>query len=273
MESPLMARALALALMIASAAPALAQTESVAEITTRGQSLRFLLIKPEKAVGSVILLAGGHGILDLDAKGKIGWGAGNQLVRTRGQYARAGFVTATPDVASDLKRGGGVPGLRWSSEHAADIGNLVKHLRALASPVYLIGTSRAALSVANAAARLSGDAAPDAIVITSGMLVHINDKQPSAERQVGRLERIRQPTLLLYHEKDACPYTPASSAERFRKLLTGAKQVDIKLLRGGSASGEPCEARHYHGFEGIDGEVVRTVSGWLKSLPRAANGK
>lgn len=271
--NPLLPRAVALGLMIASAAPALAQTESVAEIVTRGQLLRFLLIKPENPVGSVILLAGGHGILDLDAEGKIGWGAGNQLVRTRGQYARAGFVTATPDVAADLKRGGGVPGLRWSPDHAADIGNLVKHLRALASPVYLIGTSRAALSVANAATRLSGDAAPDAIVITSGMLVHINNKQPSAERQVGRLERIKQPTLLLYHEKDACPYTPASSAERFRKLLTGAKRVDIKFLSGGSARGEPCEARHFHGFEGIDRGVVRTVTGRLRSLPNGTNGK
>jgi pimeloyl-ACP methyl ester carboxylesterase len=253
--------------LLAASPPALAQKETVAEINTRGQMLRFLLIKPDKPIGSVILLAGGHGILALSPDGKIGWGAGNQVVRTRAGYAKAGFVTATPDVTSDLKGvEGGVPGFRWSAEYATDIGALVRHLRGIAPPVYLIGTSRAGLSVPSAAARLSGDAAPDAIVITSGMLVHINDKQPSAERSVGRLERIKQPTLLIYHEKDACPWTPASSAERFRKLLTGAKKVDIKFLKGGSARGDPCESRHYHGFEGIDGEVVRTITDWLKSL-------
>jgi pimeloyl-ACP methyl ester carboxylesterase len=260
-------QALAVGLLVLTAAPALAQQkETVAEIKTRGQVLRYLLIKPEKPVGSVILIAGGHGVLNLDPKGKIGWGGGNQLVRTRQLYAKAGFVTATPDVTSDLKRvPEGVPGYRWSAEHATDLGELVKHLRTVAPPVYLIGTSRAGLSVPNAAARLTGDAAPDAIVITSGMLMRIHDKQPSAEREVGRLGRIKQPTLLVYHEKDACQHTPASSAERFRKLLTGAKKVDIKFLKGGSAKGEPCEARHYHGFEGIDGEVVRTITDWLKA--------
>jgi pimeloyl-ACP methyl ester carboxylesterase len=263
----ILGHALIFGLLVLTAAPALAQKETVAEIKTRGQVLRYLLIMPQKPIGSVILLAGGHGVLDLDPKGKIGWGAGNQLVRTRAMYAKAGFVTATPDATSDLKRvPEGVSGYRWSAEHATDLGELVKHLRTIAPPVYLIGTSRAGLSVPNAAARLTGDAAPDAIVITSGMLVRIHDKQPSAEREVGRLGRIKQPTLLVYHQKDACSHTPASSAERFRKLLTGAKKVDIKFLNGGSAKGDPCEARHYHGFEGIDGEVVRTITDWLKAL-------
>jgi pimeloyl-ACP methyl ester carboxylesterase len=259
--------ALALGLLVAAAAPAPAQKETVAEITTRGQMLRFLLIKPAKPIGSVILLAGGHGILDLAPDGKIGWGAGNQLVRTRAEYAKAGFVTATPDVTADLKAvEGGVPEFRWSKEYATDLGALVKHLRGIAAPVYLIGNSRAGLSVPTAAVRLTGEAAPDAIVITSGQLVHIDDKQPSAEKNAGRLERIKQPTLLVYHAKDACPWTPASSAERFRKLLTGAKKVEIKFLKGGAARGDPCESRHYHGFEGIDGEVVKTIADWLKSL-------
>jgi pimeloyl-ACP methyl ester carboxylesterase len=259
--------AVALGLLVASAAPVLAQKETVAEITTRGQTLRFLLIKPAKPIGSVILLAGGHGILDLDPKGRIGWGAGNQLVRTRAEYARAGFVTATPDVTADLKAvEGGVPEFRWSGQYATDLGALIKHLRSIAAPVYLIGTSRAGLSVPTAAARLTGDAAPDAIVITSGMLMHVSDKQPSAEKNAGRLDRIKQPTLLVFHEKDACPWTQASSAERFRKLLTGAKKVDIKFLSGGSARGDPCDAFHHHGFEGIDGEVVKTITDWLKAL-------
>lgn len=248
--------------------PAVAQSEQVIEVTTRGQKMRALMLKPEKPVGSIILLAGGHGNLALGKDGTIGWGAGNQLVRTRAGYAKAGFLTAVADIAPDLKQGkGGVPRYRWSDNFARDIGALVKHLRGLKEPVYLVGTSRAALSVAKAAVTLSGAERPDAIVVTSGMLVHVNDKQPSAERSVGGLGRIKQPTFIVYHEKDGCSYTPASSAPRAKALLTGAKTVDVKIMTGGSAgSGDPCEANSHHGFLGQDGEVVQLVTGWLKGL-------
>lgn len=252
-----------------ASAPAQAQGEQLIEVGTRGQKMRALLLTPSAPVGSVILLAGGHGNLALSKDGKIGWGAGNQLVRTRTGYAKAGFVTAVPDIAPDLKQGdGGVPRYRWSDNYARDMGALVKHLRGVKEPVYLVGTSRAGLSVAKAGVTLSGAEAPDAIVVTSGMLVHINDKQPSAERNVGGLGRIKQPTFIVFHEKDGCSYTPASSAPRAKALLTGAKKVDVKILTGGSAgSGDPCEARSHHGFEGQDAEVVQVVTGWLKGLP------
>lgn len=253
--------------VVFAAGPALAQKESVQEIATRGQMIRALVIKPEKPIGSVVLVAGGHGNLALSADGQIGWGAGNQLVRTRSLYAKAGFVTATADIAPDLKKGRGVvPRYRWSDQHAADLGALITYLRGIAPPVYLIGTSRGAISVVNAAAKLSDAAAPDAIVVTAGMLLHIDPKQPSVERMVRNLDRIRQPMLIVYHEKDACKFTPASSAEPFRKLLTAARKVDIKMLKGGSAVGDPCEAQHYHGFRGIDAEVVRVTTDWLAAL-------
>ena len=119
-----------LCLLCSSPTTAFAQKEKIDEITTRGQKMRFLLTTPAKPVGSVILMAGGHGNLSLTASGRIGWGEGNQLVRTRADYAKSGFVTATPDIAADLKEGeGGVPRYRWSEQHAADIGTLIQHLR------------------------------------------------------------------------------------------------------------------------------------------------
>lgn len=261
---------LAIALLIAGAGFC-AGSETVVEIASRpGQSVRALLITSDKPVGSVILLAGGHGNLALAANGKIGWGAGNQLVRTRADYAAAGLVTLVPDLAPDLKKGdSAADSARWSADHATDIGALVKHLRAIAPPVYLVGTSRAALSVANAAVRLTGDTRPDAIVITSGMLVRIDDKHPSAEMKVGRLERITQPTLIVYHRDDGCPYTPASSAAKVKTLLKGAAQVDVKIMSGGQAgASDPCKGKSHHGFLGQDAEVVALVSTWLKGLSR-----
>ena len=269
LRRPRLGAAALIAASLLAAAPAFAQKQEVVEIATRNQRARALLLKPQNPAGSVILLAGGHGNLALGKDGAIGWGAGNQVVRTRADYAKAGFATLVPDIAPDLKQGsGGVPQYRWGAAYARDIGAYVAYMRSIAAPVYLIGTSRAALSVAKAAVELSTAAErPDAVVITSGMLVHISDAQPSAQRNVGGLGRITQPTLLVYHEKDGCAYTPAASAARAKTLLTGAKQVDIVILKGGSAgSGDPCEARSHHGFEGQDGEVVKTVTDWLRKL-------
>jgi hypothetical protein len=259
--------ALLIAAAVLSAHPAVAQKEEVIEIASRNQRVRALLLIPAQPVGSAILLAGGHGNLALSKDGSIGWGAGNQLVRTRAIYSKAGFATLVPDIAPDLKHGsGGVARYRWSERYARDIGAFIAHLRGIAEPVYLIGTSRAALSVVKAAVDLSsGPTRPDAVVITSGMLIHISNAQPSAERNVGRLERVRQPILLVYHKKDGCPYTPAASAAKAKSLFRGAKAVDIVLLQGGSAgSGDPCEARSHHGFAGQDAEVVKTVTDWLR---------
>ena len=262
---------LTLAFVVAISAPALGQTsEKIVEIKSRGQSVRALLISPKNPVGSVVLLAGGHGNLQLGADGSIGWGKGNQLVRTRAAYARAGFVTLVPDVAPDLKAGSGVrPGSRWSREFAADVGAHVAYLRGIAAPVHLVGTSRAALTVAQAAATLSGPQRPDTVTITAGMIANFGTDQPSAERNVGNLGRITQPMLIVFHEMDGCRYTPASSAERARKLFSGAARVDVRILKGGSAgSGPPCEANSHHGFLGQDQEVVDLVTGWARGGAR-----
>jgi hypothetical protein len=102
-------------------AGAFAQERVVTLESRPGVALRVLVNVPASPPhGSVILLAGSHGNLQLSDDGRLGWGAGNQLVRTRSEYARAGFVTALPDVAEDLRRpaGGAVDGYRWSEAHA-----------------------------------------------------------------------------------------------------------------------------------------------------------
>ena len=151
-------------------------------------------------------------------------------MRTRAGYAKAGFVTAVPDIAPDLKQGnGGVPRYRWSEKTRSDIGALVKHLRGLAAPVYLVGTSRAALSVAKAAVQPTGPERPDAIVITSGMLMNVTTPA------VGRAQCRPPPAhhaadLRRLHSKDGCRYSAPASAEKFKALLTKAAKVDVKLV-------------------------------------------
>ena len=244
-------------------------TERVVDVPTRpAHHVRALVISPEGAMGSVILLAGGHGNLDLDSDGRIGWGRNNQLVRTRHAYAARGLVAIVADVADDFKAGSGANyAYRWSAAHAQDLTALVAFAAQIAKPVYLIGTSRAALSVANLASRPDLQPQPDAIVITSGMLMDVDGVRPSVQRNVPHLDEMHAPMLVLYHKNDRCRYTPASSAEAFRSLASGVRRFDTKLLSGGtSASSGACKGLSAHGFRGLDRKVVDTIVTWLGSV-------
>ena len=251
-------------------APTRAQAQQVVEIPTRtNQSVRAILIRTPAAKGSLIMLAGGHGNLSIGRDGVIAWGKGIHLVRARADFAKAGFNVLVPDIANDHKKGEeAVVDYRSSVAHAMDLGGLVAYMRKLSGPVYLVGTDRGAVSVANAAVRLSASDRPDAIVITSGMLMNVTTKQASVERLVPGLQRLTLPTLLIAHTKDGCKLSNPNQPERFqRQFLTSAKKVDIKLIQGGVATvGDQCGAQTSHGFGGQDAEVIRTIADWLKAL-------
>lgn len=238
--------------------------ESAVDIDTRpGVTLRFLLLAPREPVGSVILLAGGHGILDIARDGSLGWGKGNFLVRMRARFAEAGFVTAVPDTASDRKPPASLTDYRYSQAQAEDLAALVHHLRRIKGPVWLIGTSRGTISAANAAARADAEGA-DGLVLTSTMAAAIDAKQPSLEENVD-LARIRVPTLIVQHASDACRYTRARDVPALVKRLKGAAKVEVLTFEGGRSDGDACEAYAYHGFAGIENDVVDAITAWLKA--------
>jgi hypothetical protein len=276
-------------LIFVSTQSALAK-ERVVELPTRpGQVVRMLAISPTLGPpsqrlglpkttaaaprGTIILIPGGHGNLALTADGDIGWGGDNQLVRTRSAYAAAGFITLLPDIAPDLKDGAsGKAGYRWSTPHAEDLGKIIAYARGLAEPVIVVGTSRAALSVTKAAVynqRLP--MRPDALVITSGMLMKIDPAQPAANTEVGGTGKMAQPILLLNHAIDGCVLTTAQSAKDYKSLLTNSSLVTARVFTGGSkgATGaDPCGSQSHHGFLDQDAEVVLAITRWINGLPR-----
>ncbi|MEX2127884.1 MAG: hypothetical protein WD871_06525 [Xanthobacteraceae bacterium] len=258
-------RAIVFALTFAAAATSVqAQTETVVDIPSRGQIVRALLTKPANPVGSVVLLAGGHGVLALSPDGKIGWGAGNQLVRTRADYARAGFATIVPDAASDM----GTPaapkgGYRYSAPHGQDIGAVIAYMRDIKTPVALVGTSRGAVSAGTALENATGPGRPDFVVLTAPMLMTFGD-QPSFQKATKNSPAKAQlPFMVVGHKKDGCKYTSPASIDAFKAWHGG--KIDVIMLDGPDGKGDPCEAQAAHGFAGIDGTVVSTVSGWIKA--------
>ena len=242
-----------------------AAADTLLTLTPRpGATLRVVVDKPAAPVGSVILLAGGPGILDIDERGRIDKLGGNHLVRTRGDYAKAGWAAYVPDIASDLK---GTNMYRLTTDHAKDLALVVQAARQNGGPVAIVGTSRGAVSAANYFTKETG-VPVDALVISSGVLMV---SQGGSASTAGDLSRVRVPVMLLRHDKDSCRSTPPADADRFKALLTAAPKVEIITLSGGgpqSAGADACGASHYHGFMGVDGEAVAVTLKWL-----AANTK
>jgi hypothetical protein len=261
-------RCIVLALfLMATALPARA-AETVLTLTPRpGVTLRVLTDRPAAPVGSVVLMAGGDGALDLDARGNIGSGLrDNHLVRTRAAYVKAGYAVFVPDIASDQR---GTRGYRFGTDYANDVAAVVGEARKVAPPVAIVGTSRGALPVAAVFAKQSA-VRPDAAVISSGVLMG-NEGGSGSASTVGDVGRINVPVLLLRHRLDSCRVSAPGDADRFKAMLTGAPKVDIVTLDGGGPRGtsaEPCGAAHYHGFYGIDDRAVAATVQWLQTNMR-----
>jgi dienelactone hydrolase len=253
---------LALCLVLGSL-PAWA-VESVLTLAPRpGVTLRVLTDRPAAPIGSVVLMAGGDGVLDLDERGTIGSPLReNHLVRTRNAYVRAGYAVFVPDIASDQK---GTRGYRFGAAYAQDVAAVIAAARQVKGPVALIGTSRGALSVVAVFANQSA-VLPDAAVISSGALMGSDSAST-----LGSLDRIGAPILLLRHRLDACRVTPPADADRFKALLARSPRVDIVTLEGGgprSTAADPCGASHYHGFFGMDDQAVAATVQWLAAAMR-----
>ena len=144
----------------------------VVTIPTHGNTTtRYAFASPPDAKGTLVLLAGGGGHLDLDDKGCPRALTGNSLARSMPHFHALGFATALVDAPSDYPGDDGLGGFRIAADHADDLGIVIADVRVRAKvPVWLIGTSRGSISAANAAARLSGPAAADGVVLTSALM-------------------------------------------------------------------------------------------------------
>lgn len=256
-----------LAALLFCLTPSLCLAETVVEVPSpRGVSVRALEEVPANPKGSVILLAGGSGKLELGMDGSMGALRNNQLVRSRQLYAQAGYAFLVPDMGPGLADS---DGYRDSAAHAQDLGALVEHMRSLAAPVVVIGTSRGTLSAGNLAGHSQGAAHPDAIVLTSAFL-NLNISESAAALASGP-QAFDMPVLLMGHESDQCPHTPAANMEAFRNWLTASPKVDVTIMSGGSfsmAKSDQCGSSAAHGYLGIDDKVVAEITTWIASLPQ-----
>lgn len=244
-----------------------ASTSSAQEIkviqTRPGVSLGFLWHRPATAPkGVMVMFPGGDGAhMFREDGGKIQLGK-NFLVRTSPEFVKAGYAVAIVDVPSD-QASGMLPGFRNSREHVQDIAKLIDFLDAQGlNPIYLVGTSMGTLSVAYLGMELK-DSRIKGLVLTTTLGV---------PQYVGglRVNRIAFPVLLVHHAEDGCQFSPFQEAQQLKKRITGSPKVDFVEVHGGDPpQSDPCMPLSYHGFLGVEEQVVRVIADWAsgKSIP------
>jgi hypothetical protein len=220
--------------------------------TRKDVTVEVVIREAAKPTAVVLLYPGGGGRLGLTDKG-FAKGADNFMVRTRAELAKAGLTAVVVDAPSDHPEG--LHAYRISADAGDDTAKLVAWAAAKwRLPVWLVGTSRGTISVANAAARGAG---MHGIVLTSSVTAGKHEK-------IGDIavDKIAVPALLVHHKHDGCNASPLAGAEALATQLH-ASWIEI---RGGTTdkSASKCSPESHHGYLGQDAEVVGDIATFVR---------
>ena len=233
----------------------------VVDIPTRkGVTEPMVVLSPKDPKAAVVLLAGGHGGLQITPAGTFQWGANNFLVRTRQLFVDQGLLTVIVDAPSDRQSSPYLTGFRTSPEHVADLKAVIAWIRKQAKvPVWLVGTSRGTESAAFCATQLAGPDGPDGLVLTSTILLD-KKETPVTAMPLGKL---RIPVLVVHHVEDGCNHCPYSEVSVLLSKLAAVPKKQLLPVKGGETRGDPREAWSYHGFNGLEQDVVVQIANWI----------
>jgi len=238
-----------------------ADVVTVETLATRpGVTQRFIYLAPSAPVASVILLAGGSGDLRIHADGRIER-PDNFLVRTRDSWMAQGFQVAVLDSPSDLQEDGMDTPFRQSADHATDIAAVITFLKQHGNlPVWLVGTSRGTISAVAAGIRLNDSIA--GVVLTSS-IVNGRDRVTQLD-----LDRLTHPVLVVTHRLDGCKQCSPSGSKSLSEKFSHAPFAALMVVEGGVSQGDPCQPWAYHGFNGVEDQVVKDIADWIKAPHR-----
>lgn len=242
-----------------------------------GSTMRYAYLPPPggKKNGIPITLAlfpGGSGHVKLDNDGCPQALQGNSLVRSIPIFGSSGFGTALVDAPSDHHGEDGLGGFRIDKKHAEDIGKVIADLRARTKgTVWLVGSSRGTISVANAAARLSDPLAPEGVVLKSALMSGDSGANKAWVAQSVfdlPLESIRVPVLVVGHAADQCVRSPAKRMPEITARTNGVREQVVTVTGGPGSSGGPslaaCQGRKPHGFIEQEAEVAAGMARFIR---------
>ena len=246
------------ALFALSTLGALAQESMVQMDIGRGEARLPAYVMPNpNAVATIILLPGGDAGTGKIVDGRPG--SGNFLSRTRGEFFAAGFNVIVVYRATDLI--GLDYGYRVSKDHVGELAKVIAYAKHnFGKPIWLVGTSRGTVS-GTATAIALGEGEVQGLVLTSS----VTSKKTGAIA-TQNIASLKIPTLVVHHKHDSCKICVPHEASRITAELKSAPIKKFIMIEGGSdPEGDPCEARHWHGFINFEKETVKIITDWIKN--------
>ncbi len=235
------------------------------ESTRPGITLESVIIAPiTPAIAAVILLEGGDGGIGVTGS------ANNPVIDSQGFLARnadafaaQGLLVVLVGPPSDFPSGVELS-YRISLEQSQDVAGVVAWVDNRASlPVWVVGMSLGTYSATNSAIRLNSSV--DGFAICSASTAPTGGPLPNGILDM-ELSQIAMPALIVGHQDDACPGTPAVAVPTIASALTYASPISQKVFTGGSPTmSQPCGPKSPHGYFGIDDEVISYMSNIILS--------
>lgn len=226
---------LAVLLTIATTGTASARDELATARLSDGKDISYVLTTSGGTPRyGVILMPGGSGNLDprmVDGKLTLSLG-GNFLIRSRELFAEGPFVAASTDATTTPDR------------IMAIVRDLQRRYGSI--PIYVIGTSRSTDATMTLSPALDG--------MVAGF-VHTSSMNRIATFDT---RKFKSRHLVVYHAMDACRVTAPSSSASARS--NGVETIEVT---GGTSTGNDCEARAYHGYNGIERATVDKIKAWI----------
>ncbi len=224
----------------------------------RGEARMPVMVMPHpSATATVILLPGGDAGTGKVVEGKPG--SANFLVRSRQAFHAANLNVIAVFRPSDLSRMENP--YRASREHVADLSRVVAYAReTYGKPIWLVGTSRGTVS-GTALAIALGETQVQGLVLTSSITVA---KAGAVTNQ--NMGSLKMPVLVVHHKNDSCRVCVPYEASRITSELKSAPVKKFIMVEGGAdPEGDPCEAKHWHGFINYEKETVQLITDWMKN--------
>lgn len=247
--------AAAAALLFAGAAQAQA---IVADLPTPLGTERAAFFAAPGARATVVLLAGGEGIVQIDPAGNTG--NKNFLIRTRAVWASYGInavILGSPDNRSLM-------GQRSGAGYAAALGVAVDFARARGNaPVWLIGTSMGSIAAVNGAAHLGAKVA--GVVLTSSV-TRIGRRAGEAVSSAGPAA-VAVPALVVANSGDSCQFSSPADAPGLVASMPASPRKELILVDSTAIQSDPCEALSPHGYLGIEASVIQRIAAWINLAP------
>ena len=197
--------------------------------------VKNILVRAEHPKGSILLLTGGDGRLNVMTGARFTDGADNVLIRNRDALVNGGYDVLLVELGTNLAV-------------AAD------YMARLKRPVVVVATSK---GTQRAAEGLAQGAKADKLVLSSGFLSEASGPADSVISLLKSPALLPQ-TLVIHHRDDRCRWTNPAGVMPFQAWAGG--RVEVIWMSGGNDDHEnPCRFSSHHGFAGQDKTFVSKI--------------